>query len=650
MNSFRKPRNGPKSIKAISRGMGLGMSLLPNQPIQTTAIPQTPAVCTAAVKWKNKIKPPDPDKVGIIEKDENRTSDGNKYDKQWSDLVNKSPPPNGGKASDSKDPSTSKEAPDGEPPRTPNEDTNSTARASLVSAEVDKSPVHSIIPQPQQQRQKIQEEDKDADKSNEVTLAESQLIIAIPCMPLSLAVICLILNIFMPGTAVAKWKSLLKGPVIIEEFELNQKKADAEEAASGVPKAVNDDKTLDEAERSAEEIPATIGKKNVSGDVDVPPIGDVGSVQQSNGQKETSLRGRSDGGSVQQSNGQKKQRVAKKGYLSYQRVNVYGGNTKKGMLHKQGSVKKSVIITRTEAKNKKNARFATSRKEEKSYLPSASISNNAKSKGKKSMMRRVPPDNKGANGRKFKGARFAWRSESEEERALLKADNQERPSEDASPSSAGEMASPEPGNSLAVSANDIQIKGSKESSDTTASPGANLEENSEEASKKLNTGLAPPAAEVERPESAPVYGQIVQHERKVEVRVITEEWEDHKLIAAIPCLPILLAVMCLILNTIAPGTGTIISSFSLLCCNKQQTDGTNKGKKESAVDLMITNLCVGISQLFTVTFFFIGFIWSVTWGVFMVQFAYVQYKKDKEERERLAAISVANAFLRPGFR
>ncbi len=193
--SLGKARNGPKSIKAVSRGMGLGMSLLPNQPIQTTAIPQTPAVCTAAVKWKNKIQPPD--KVAIIDKDENneKSQTGTKYDKKWSDLVTNSTTPPPGANQSGKDPSTSNEAPDGDPPKTPT-DRNSTARASLVSAEVDKSPVHTQQPQ----RPVIKKEDEEEEKPEDtVTRAENQLITAIPCMPLSLAVICLCLNIIMPG-------------------------------------------------------------------------------------------------------------------------------------------------------------------------------------------------------------------------------------------------------------------------------------------------------------------------------------------------------------------------------------------------------------------------------------------------------------------
>ena len=224
-NNPPKVRNGPKSIKAISRGMGIGMSMLPNQPIQTTAIPQTPAVCTAAVKWKATInKPdsdPDSDKTPILKKDENeqQVEDNSK---QWPDLVTKTDPqPGGGKPKNTKiDPSTGGGKPkngkkskgkapstsanptvtktEASPDKTPNTDRNSTARASLVSTELEKSPVH----QPQPNRAIIQNVDKDeeGDKKQEVTRAENQLIAAIPVMPLSLAVLCMFLNIFAPGT------------------------------------------------------------------------------------------------------------------------------------------------------------------------------------------------------------------------------------------------------------------------------------------------------------------------------------------------------------------------------------------------------------------------------------------------------------------
>ncbi|CAL1532143.1 unnamed protein product, partial [Lymnaea stagnalis] len=83
---------------------------------------------------------------------------------------------------------------------------------------------------------------------------------------------------------------------------------------------------------------------------------------------------------------------------------------------------------------------------------------------------------------------------------------------------------------------------------------------------------------------------------------------------AIPYLPLGLAICCLILNVIIPGSGTALSGLSILCCGQARVSNKN--------DQILTTLCancmVGVAQLFTVTFFLVGWFWSIGWGIQMV--------------------------------
>ncbi|XP_071492645.1 protein SPEC3-like [Diadema antillarum] len=91
--------------------------------------------------------------------------------------------------------------------------------------------------------------------------------------------------------------------------------------------------------------------------------------------------------------------------------------------------------------------------------------------------------------------------------------------------------------------------------------------------------------------------------------VIVTEQKPNACRAAIPAMPIALAVVCLILNIFLPGIGTIVAGFSVFCCaNPGQSD-------EGKVGTMCLNFWVGILQLFLVLIFFIGWVWSIMWGV-----------------------------------
>ncbi|XP_075919636.1 uncharacterized protein LOC116939749 [Petromyzon marinus] len=90
--------------------------------------------------------------------------------------------------------------------------------------------------------------------------------------------------------------------------------------------------------------------------------------------------------------------------------------------------------------------------------------------------------------------------------------------------------------------------------------------------------------------------------------------------AAIPAMSVPLAVLCLLLNIILPGSGTVLSAISLCCCAAEVGEArvARGGGGSDAASLACLNLWVGVSQLLTVTFLLVGWLWSVTWGVAMV--------------------------------
>ncbi|XP_038075288.1 uncharacterized protein LOC119743038 [Patiria miniata] len=117
---------------------------------------------------------------------------------------------------------------------------------------------------------------------------------------------------------------------------------------------------------------------------------------------------------------------------------------------------------------------------------------------------------------------------------------------------------------------------------------------------------------------------------------------NHSLLAAIPYMPVGLAYMCLLLNIFVPGLGTLIAGFSLFCCKAEPQQHT---KKDEIINSFCTNACVAVSQLFTIPFLLVGWIWSVTWGIFMVTFA-IEYRNYKRNEKKIStAKAVTKAFM-----
>ncbi|KAH9509183.1 hypothetical protein Btru_049317 [Bulinus truncatus] len=112
---------------------------------------------------------------------------------------------------------------------------------------------------------------------------------------------------------------------------------------------------------------------------------------------------------------------------------------------------------------------------------------------------------------------------------------------------------------------------------------------------------------------------------------------------AIPYMPLSLAVVCLILNIIIPGSGTALSGLSILCCGQARVSNKN--------DQILTTLCancmVGLAQLFTVTFLLVGWFWSIGWGIQMVSLSVQRRDEMKKQRAKELQALALSAFGSP---
>ncbi|KAF6215481.1 hypothetical protein GE061_010235 [Apolygus lucorum] len=110
---------------------------------------------------------------------------------------------------------------------------------------------------------------------------------------------------------------------------------------------------------------------------------------------------------------------------------------------------------------------------------------------------------------------------------------------------------------------------------------------------------------------------------------------------AIPVLPICLAWMCLILNILIPGSGTIISGLLCMCFGKPRFSVNDSGV--ARLGSLCVNLIVGISQIFTILFCLVGWGWSIWWGVIMIKVARKHRRIKIAEKATAAAGAAAPA-------
>ncbi|XP_023931393.1 protein stum homolog isoform X3 [Lingula anatina] len=102
----------------------------------------------------------------------------------------------------------------------------------------------------------------------------------------------------------------------------------------------------------------------------------------------------------------------------------------------------------------------------------------------------------------------------------------------------------------------------------------------------------------------------VRDARRLEVLRVEEKQGPFR--SAIPSMPLPLAIILCILNVVAPGIGTLISSFTVFCgCQTRSS---------KPIFAFFYNLLAALLQLAT-TIIIVGWIWSILWGMTMVQIA-----------------------------
>uniref|UniRef100_A0A914HJ47 Aminoacyl-transfer RNA synthetases class-II family profile domain-containing protein n=1 Tax=Globodera rostochiensis TaxID=31243 RepID=A0A914HJ47_GLORO len=105
---------------------------------------------------------------------------------------------------------------------------------------------------------------------------------------------------------------------------------------------------------------------------------------------------------------------------------------------------------------------------------------------------------------------------------------------------------------------------------------------------------------------------------------------------AIPFLPFPIALVCLFLNVVLPGSGTILSGAAALCMGQPRVN-IKEGRK---LVTLLVNLLVGVSQFFTITFLFVGWFWSIAWGGLIIIHA-MQYREALQQRRQEAVATAA---------
>uniref|UniRef100_A0A915HUE1 Uncharacterized protein n=1 Tax=Romanomermis culicivorax TaxID=13658 RepID=A0A915HUE1_ROMCU len=91
---------------------------------------------------------------------------------------------------------------------------------------------------------------------------------------------------------------------------------------------------------------------------------------------------------------------------------------------------------------------------------------------------------------------------------------------------------------------------------------------------------------------------------------------------AIPYLPLFSAIFCCFMNIVLPGSGTALSGV-FLQSNGQCRIKSGENPKHTA---LVVNLIVALCQFgAAVILNIIGWIWSIVWGVFLIQYAEILF-------------------------
>uniref|UniRef100_A0AC35TRK1 Protein SPEC3 n=1 Tax=Rhabditophanes sp. KR3021 TaxID=114890 RepID=A0AC35TRK1_9BILA len=126
------------------------------------------------------------------------------------------------------------------------------------------------------------------------------------------------------------------------------------------------------------------------------------------------------------------------------------------------------------------------------------------------------------------------------------------------------------------------------------------------------------------------------NERKKEDKVNLPTNDITLMHEALPFLPVPVALICCASNVLLPGSGTILSGFSVLCMGQPRI---NFKEARKLISLLI-NILVGISQFFTIPFLFVGWFWSIAWGGLIIIHS-LQYREALQQRRQEAVATAA---------
>uniref|UniRef100_A0A0N4VML7 Protein TRANSPARENT TESTA 12 n=1 Tax=Enterobius vermicularis TaxID=51028 RepID=A0A0N4VML7_ENTVE len=132
----------------------------------------------------------------------------------------------------------------------------------------------------------------------------------------------------------------------------------------------------------------------------------------------------------------------------------------------------------------------------------------------------------------------------------------------------------------------------------------------------------------------------VAKEQKTEDKVNLPTNDITVMHEAIPFLPVPIALLCLTFNILLPGFGKIISTIlSGICglCMGQPRINFKEGRK---LMTLLVNFLVGVSQFFTITFLFVGWFWSISWGILIIIHS-MQYREALQQRRQEAVATAA---------